>query len=76
MIKTMLRVVHKPQKHRYRSPPSRLCHIFGAAIDDERGSVSVEYALIAVIISLVVIAGLSGIGTALKTFFSDAAGGF
>lgn len=76
MIETAPRNVHKPQKHPHGSRRSRLHHILGAALSDERGSIPVEYALIAVIISLAIIAGLSGVGTTLKIFFSDVAGGF
>lgn len=43
---------------------------------DTQGSVSMEYALIGVLVSLVIIAGLAGIGDALKAFFASVAAGF
>jgi pilus assembly protein Flp/PilA len=43
---------------------------------DERGATAIEYALIAVIISIVVVGGATTIGTSLKTSFQSVSSGF
>ena len=42
--------------------------------DDKRGATSIEYALIAILISVVIIASASAIGTSLNSVFNNVAG--
>ena len=39
--------------------------------DDERGATAIEYALIAMGISIVIVTAVNGVGSALSTKFSD-----
>jgi pilus assembly protein Flp/PilA len=40
---------------------------------DERGATSIEYALVAIMISVVIIASASAVGTSLNSIFNDVA---
>ena len=46
---------------------------FSRFLDDESGATAIEYCLIATGISIVIIAAVNGIGTALSTKFSTSA---
>ena len=46
-----------------------IAHFF--AIKDKRGVTAIEYALIASLIAVVIIAGVTGVGTKLKTVFTS-----
>lgn len=43
---------------------------------DERGATAIEYALIASLIAMVIIGGVSAVGGSLNGVFEDAAAGF
>ena len=42
-------------------------------LDDERGVTAIEYGLIATLVALVIIAGVTLLGTGLNTMFNDIA---
>ena len=42
---------------------------------DERAAVAIEYALLATFLALVIVSGVSGIGTKLSGYFSEVSGG-
>jgi Flp pilus assembly pilin Flp len=41
---------------------------------DERGAVAIEYAMLAMFLALVIVSGVSGIGTRLSGYFSQVSG--
>jgi pilus assembly protein Flp/PilA len=47
--------------------------LFGSILEDERGATAIEYALIAVLISVAIIAGATVIGSRLNSTFSGVA---
>jgi pilus assembly protein Flp/PilA len=47
--------------------------LLAAVLKDERGATAIEYALIAVLLSIAVIAGATVIGNKLNSTFSDVA---
>ncbi|HVT28289.1 MAG TPA: Flp family type IVb pilin [Lacipirellulaceae bacterium] len=51
-------------------------HLLQTFASDDRGAVSIEYALIAVIVSIAIIAGAIGVRNSLSSSFSAVASGF
>lgn len=47
-----------------------------ALISDERGATSIEYALIASLLSIVILTAVTSVGTNLNSIFSTVASGF
>ena len=47
-----------------------------ALLTDERGATSIEYALIASLLSIVILTAVSTVGSNLNTIFSNVASGF
>jgi pilus assembly protein Flp/PilA len=56
---------------RYPARPDAARSVVGAFACDRRGTTAIEYALIASIISIVIVGGLSAIGSELKTIFAS-----